>query len=112
MGSEEIQRLCKERGIDHTKLQYNKKNGLLENACMSKDCPHFLKPVRAIRSHMSGWQWKLPYGFHSYVSNHSAKSVDDIYEGFEKERSGEKKAWFGKYPQEVKSYIAMIQSSL
>jgi len=37
---EEITKVCKERGIDASALEYNETTKMVRNACMSDNCPH------------------------------------------------------------------------
>jgi len=84
---EEIVKLCCQKGIDHSKLKWSSDTMLLQNACQSPSCPHFLKPsAKRLRDHLGGWQEKMPRGFHAFINNHISLSNEEIYEQFLKER--------------------------
>lgn len=110
MDWETILEKCRLLGLDHKDLKYDHVSKLLGNACQSERCPHFLVPKnKQIRSHMGGWQAKLPRGFHSYVQNHLSLTIDEIYEQFVKER-GLKLDYYDVTAEYVKEYIEMVKT--
>lgn len=113
MDWDEIVGYCNTNQIDSKKLQFNPENRLLKNACMSPMCPHYLKPVREIRSHMAGWKGALPWGFHTYINRHKSKSVEDILESYVAEMNYkvEDEKLFGYSVDEVKDYVNMIKET-
>lgn len=78
---------------------------------MARQCPHFLKPnVKPLRDHLGGWQDKMPYGFHLFVSNHLSLSDDEIMKQFMAERKIA--SWEEKYKtteDRVLGYIKMVK---
>lgn len=109
---EEIVKLAKERGIDHTQLRYCEDSMLLLNACQSPDCPHFLVPnSKSLRDHLGGWQEKMPRGFHLFVNNHLSKSEEEILEQYKKERGITNFDKYNKTDQEVLEYIQLVKSA-
>lgn len=112
MAWEEIVALCEQKGIDHSKLVYDKSSMMLLNACMAPDCPHFLKPnSKPLRDHLGGWQDKMPYGFHLFISNHLSLEDGEILKQFKAERKIDDD--WGKYntcDDIVLDYIKMVKA--
>lgn len=108
---EEIRKLCEVKNIDYNKLKYNADSMLLQNACQSPSCPHFLKPsAKRLRDHLGGWQEKMPRGFHFYISNHISLKDEEIYSHYLKERNITSIENYDVDKQYVIDYIRLVKN--
>jgi hypothetical protein len=110
---EEIVAVCKERGIDYSKLEYNETTRMLTNACMSDKCPHQYVPTskRKLANHMGGWQGMCPRNFHGFVRNNLESSTEEIYTKFLANRVIKDIARYGVTKDQVIEYIQLVKES-
>jgi hypothetical protein len=110
---EEIVKICEEKGIDASKLDYNPETQMVRNACMSDNCPHQFVPKtrRKLANHMGGWQGLCPKAFHQFVTQHSTESPEEVYTKFCTQRNIKDISAFGVDKQKVLDYIVVIQKS-
>lgn len=108
----ELQEICGQKNIDINELDYENDSKMVRNACMARECPHFLLPKTKtkLRNHMGGWQGKCPRAFHLYVSENSGKSDEDIYNGFMNERGKNGAEDFGMTKEKVLDYIKQLKT--
>lgn len=81
---DEIVKICEQKGIDASKLEYNATSQMIANACMSDNCPHQFVPQskRKFLNHLGGWQGMCPRSFHLFVASNKTKSTEDIFSSY------------------------------
>lgn len=110
---DEICAICKIKGIDVSKLEYNPDTKMVRNACMSDNCPHQYVPKtrRKLANHMGGWQGLCPRSFHAFVTQHATESPEAIYTQFTTLRKIKDISAFGVDKQKVLDYIQVIKDN-
>jgi hypothetical protein len=110
---DEIVEICKAKGIDASKLEYNPETKMVRNACLSDNCPHQFVPKtrRKLANHMGGWQGLCPRSFHAFVTERSSESPEEVYNKFIAHRKIKDITAFGVDKQKVLDYIVVIQKS-
>lgn len=112
MEKEEVIAACEERGIDFDELDYNEESKMVRNACMARDCEHFLVPKskKKLRNHMGGWQGLCPRAFHLYIAENNSKLNEEIYEGFLEVREIKDIDAYGVSKEKVLEYIESVKA--
>eukprot|EP00998_Keelungia_sp_KM082_P007078 NODE_3292_length_916_cov_56.707224_g3271_i0.p1 GENE.NODE_3292_length_916_cov_56.707224_g3271_i0~~NODE_3292_length_916_cov_56.707224_g3271_i0.p1 ORF type:complete len:280 (-),score=79.99 NODE_3292_length_916_cov_56.707224_g3271_i0:60-899(-) len=77
-----LRELCAAKGIAVEKLQCHSSTYMLKNACLSPECPHFLRPMFNFSQHMNVWGVKLPPAFHKTVRAHMDEAPAQIVQRF------------------------------
>ena len=110
MTIEEIKNAKPDINIDE--LRYNEETMLCSNACMCKDCPHFLYPlIWPIYDHFTPWIESYVFipTMHKTILKYRDLNVDDIYEKLLNEPNG-KDGY--KHTEELKEKINKYKSEL
>ena len=109
---EEVVEICKARGIDYTKIDWDHENGMARNACMCDDCPHQFVPMskKKLRNHLGGWQGMVPRAFHMFVKSKTDLEPEAVYEQFLKLRGIKDISTYGVTKEKVLEYIENVQA--
>jgi len=114
----ELFEYCNATGEDISKYEYVRSNNLINNACMCKKCPFYLKIQPDLNKHLSAWAEKCPRAFHKTVKRNTDKSpeivLDKVLSG-ELAREKPKKKWtlaeFNSTKEEALTYIEILQKA-
>ena len=102
--------------IDIHTFHYMPAQNLVKNACLSKGCPYYLKPLPCLLKHLSTWCEKLPDAFHKTVKLHYKEDpkaiLDRVLEGQymrNKPKTKQNLGQFDSNEEEALKYIQMLQ---
>ncbi|EGR31807.1 zinc-binding dehydrogenase family protein, putative [Ichthyophthirius multifiliis] len=95
LSKQQIADICKEKGIDFDTLQFENDSNMCKNACVSINCPFFLKTSVNFKKHMGGWQGSIPQGFHRFIKSKANMEFEQIWQEA-------KQKWQQGFPEKYK----------
>lgn len=78
----ELKKYCEDNKIPLNTYTHLPDSYLLKNACLAKDCPHYMKVNNRLHHHMDVWNQGLPPAFHRTVKANYKKDTKEIYQLF------------------------------